>query len=55
MYTAECAGQGSQDHSQSQMDRIIFATAKDETYVSVGKLMALGQVWAVYSVTVCIL
>ena len=31
MYTAD-AGQGSQDHSQ---DRIIFATAKDETYVSV--------------------
>ena len=24
MYTAECAGQGSQDHSQSQMDRKIL-------------------------------
>ena len=28
MYTAECAGQGSQDHSQSQMDRKILQLLK---------------------------
>ena len=28
MYTAECADQGSQDHSQSQMDRKILQLLK---------------------------